>query len=208
MPDKMQLLLKDVRACQACAAHLPLGARPIVQASAEARILIVGQAPGLKVHESGIPWDDASGQRLREWLGLTEEEFYDASKIAILPIGFCYPGKGKSGDLPPRKECFRMWHDRFQLEMRELRLRILLGSYAHHRYLGNRRKASLTETVKAWKEYAPEFIPLPHPSPLNNIWLHKNTWFLQTLPQVKALVKRAMNSNSSRNISRKGGRAY
>lgn len=191
---KLDQLLKKINACQVCKADLPLGPRPIVQAHSSARIVIVGQAPGLKVHQSGIPWDDASGDRLRAWLGLSKNIFYDPKCVAIVPIGFCYPGKGKSGDLPPRKECQPLWHDKLFEVLPERRLTLLVGSYAQAAYLKKRRKGSLTETVRAWNEYLPEYIPLPHPSPLNNIWLHKHPWFARdVLPALPDLIGKALD---------------
>jgi uracil-DNA glycosylase len=139
--------------------------------------LIVGQAPGLKVHESGIPWRDASGKRLREWLGVEEPVFYDTRRFAIVPMGLCYPGRGRSGDLPPRPECAPLWHERILSSLPYIRLTILIGQYAQAKYLGERRQATLTETVAAWKSYAPQFITLPHPSPRNQNWLKQNPWF-------------------------------
>lgn len=177
-------MIQKARACQACS-RLPLGPRPVFQASPSARILVVGQAPGLKVHQTGIPWNDASGERLREWLGLSREVFYDEKQIAILPVGFCYPGTGERGDLPPRKECFPLWHEKFLAQMPNLELIVLLGQYAHAAYLGKSRKKSLTETVRAWREYGPRYLPLPHPSPLNNIWLAKNRWFEKDLKEIR-----------------------
>lgn len=183
-------LMKQVRKCEACEDHLPHGPRPVVQAHEDAKLLIVGQAPGLKVHQSGIPWDDASGERLRDWLGLPREVFYDKKTVAILPMGFCYPGKGVRGDLPPRKECFEIWHERLTTRMPKIRLTLLVGSYAHAAYLGTERKGSLTETVRAWRDYLPHYIPLPHPSPLNNIWLHKNRWFQENeLSRLKKIIQ-------------------
>jgi uracil-DNA glycosylase len=183
-------LIKEVRQCDVCVGCLPLGPSPIIQVNSGARLLIIGQAPGLKAHQTGIPWNDASGERLREWLGLTPEAFYDEKKVAILPMGFCYPGKGKRGDLPPRKECFNLWHNEFLSNMPKLELVLLLGSYAHKSYLKKDRKNSLTETVRAWKEYLPRYIPFPHPSPLNNIWLHKNNWFKgNMLPSIREIIK-------------------
>lgn len=173
----MDELLQNIRACKACGESLPLGPRPIVQAHPDARLIIVGQAPGLKVHQSGIAWDDASGDRLRNWLNLKKDVFYNPKVVAIIPVGFCYPGKGKSGDLPPRKECFPLWHDKLFDSLPNRKLTLLVGSYAQGVYLGKRRKGSLNETVRAWIEYLPDYLPLPHPSPLNNIWLHKHPWF-------------------------------
>lgn len=172
-------LLDEIAACTACAAHLPLGPRPVVQASdPRARILIVGQAPGTRVHASGIPWNDASGQRLRGWLGVTPQQFYDPSRFAIVPMGFCYPGRGKSGDNPPRPECAPLWHDRLRATLPNIRLTLLIGAYAQAHYLGDRRKANLGETVRAWRDYiGTGYMPLVHPSPRNDIWLKRNPWF-------------------------------
>ncbi len=182
-------LLKEVRACTACA-DLPLGPRPVLAAARTARILIVGQAPGTRVHETGIPWNDPSGDRLRLWMDIDRETFYDTRHIAIVPMGFCYPGRGKSGDLPPRPECAPLWHDRILRELPGLELKILAGSYAHAYYLADRRKKTLTETVRASVEYGEEIIPLPHPSPRNNLWLRKNPWFEKRLvPRLQSRVK-------------------
>lgn len=184
-------LIRNARACHACSG-LPLGPRPVFQASPSARLLIVGQAPGLKVHRTGIPWDDASGERLREWLGLSKEIFYDEKRVAILPVGFCYPGTGERGDLPPRKECFPLWHEKFLSQMSELQLTVLLGQYAHAAYLGKSRKANLSETVRAWREYLPRYLPLPHSSPLNNIWLAKNRWFEKDLRDIRQICQHSL----------------
>jgi uracil-DNA glycosylase len=173
----LPLLLKEVRACSACAAHLPLGPRPVVQVSAQARILIAGQAPGRKVHASGVPFDDASGERLRQWMGIAPEVFYDARRIAILPMGFCYPGTGPSGDLPPRKECAPLWRARLLQAMPKIELTLLIGQYAQDWHLPQPRGTPLTQTVRAWREHWPRVLPLPHPSPRNNIWLKANPWF-------------------------------
>jgi uracil-DNA glycosylase len=186
-------LLRRVRRCQTCKPYLPLGPRPVVQAHPSARLLIVGQAPGIKVHETGIPWNDASGDRLREWLGLSREDFYDPRKVAILPVGFCYPGTGEHGDLPPRPECFKLWHEPLLNGLPDIELTVLLGSYAHKKYLGKDRQPSLTATVRAWREYLPRFLPLPHPSPLNNIWLSKNPWFnREVLPALRRAMPRGL----------------
>lgn len=179
------------RKCRVCT-DLPLGPRPVLQASPTARLLLVGQAPGWKVHESGVAWDDASGERLREWLGLSKDIFYDEKQVAILPVGFCYPGTGDHGDLPPKKNCFPLWHDRFLQKMPQIQQTVLLGQYAHAAYLGKSRKKNLTETVRAWRSYLPEYLPLPHPSPLNNIWLAKNRWFEKELTQIRNSVCRFM----------------
>lgn len=182
-------LLAEIRACRACEHVLPLGARPVLQASATARLLIVGQAPGAKVHASGVPWDDASGERLREWLGIDKATFYDAARVAIVPMGFCYPGRGGSGDNPPRAECAPLWHARLLDQLTNVRLTLLVGQYAQRYFLGGRRKASLTETVRAWRDYAPGYAPLPHPSPRNQPWLKRHAWFeADVLPALKQRV--------------------
>ncbi|BDS14850.1 uracil-DNA glycosylase family protein [Aureispira anguillae] len=173
----MEKLLKDIKACTHCAANLALGPNPVVAADPKSRILIVGQAPGTKVHQSGIPWDDPSGVQLRKWMGITTEAFYNKEEIAIVPMGFCYPGKGKTGDLPPRPECAPLWHQALLEKMPELKLTLLIGQYAQKYYLAQDRKKNLTETVRSFEEYLPAFIPLPHPSPRNRFWLSKNPWF-------------------------------
>ena len=173
-------LLTEVRACMLCAAHLPLGPRPIVQAQPSARILIAGQAPGRKVHDTGLPFNDASGDRLRSWLGLSREQFYDASQVAILPMGFCFPGSGKSGDLPPRPECAPAWRAAVLAQLRQLKLTLVIGQYAQAYHLPQ-QGASVTEVVQAWRKTWPHTVPLPHPSPRNNLWLKRNPWFEQEL---------------------------
>ncbi len=191
--SSLSALLAEIRACRACAPHLPLGPRPVLRASATARLLIVGQAPGLRVHRSGIPWDDASGERLREWLALDRATFYDEARIAIVPMGFCYPGRGASGDAPPRPECARLWHDRLLAHLPRIELALLVGQYAQRHFLGARRQASLTETVAAWRDYLPRHLPLPHPSPRNQPWLVRHPWFArELLPQLHARVARLM----------------
>ena len=169
-------LLRDVRACRQCEAELPLGPRPVLRAAQSARILIVGQAPGTRVHATGIPWNDPSGDRLRNWLQLDREQFYDERLIAIIPMGFCYPGKGKSGDLPPRPECAPLWHAQLLEQLPELQLRLLIGKYAQNYYLQTKRR-SLAETVHDYHSYLPDYLPLPHPSPRNIRWLRNNPWF-------------------------------
>jgi uracil-DNA glycosylase len=181
-------LLTEVRDCTICAIHLPHVVRPVLQIHPQARILIAGQAPGRKVHESGIPFDDASGDRLREWMGISREVFYDPKQISILPMGFCYPGTGRSGDLPPRPECAPAWRGQLLSHLRNLRLTLVIGKYAQDFHLPNAGK-SLTETVRAWRENWPNVIPLPHPSPRNNIWLKQNPWFAgELLPVLKERV--------------------
>lgn len=186
-------LLAAVRACRACEHQLPLGPRPVLRASASASILIVGQAPGAKVHASGIPWDDASGEKLRAWMGVEKSTFYDDTKIAIIPMGYCYPGRGNGGDNPPRRECAELWLDQLLANMPQIRLTLLIGQYAQRHFLGKRRKPSLTETVRAWREYGPGYFPLAHPSPRNTPWLQRNAWFVSDLlPDLRAQVEAAL----------------
>lgn len=177
----MESLLAAVRNCRACAAHLPLGPRPVLQAAETSRILIVGQAPGMRVHTTGIPWDDASGERLRGWMGVGKDIFYDESRIAIIPMGYCYPGRGSSGDLPPRRECAELWLTQLLAKLPQIEMTLLIGQHAQRHFLGSRRKSSLAETTKAWREYAPQYIALPHPSPRNTPWLQRNSGFEQEL---------------------------
>ncbi|OAJ52124.1 uracil-DNA glycosylase [Paraburkholderia ginsengiterrae] len=185
----LDVLLTEIRACRACEAVLPLGPRPVVRAHRDARILIVGQAPGARVHASGIPWDDASGKRLREWLGVEPDTFYDASRFAIVPMGFCYPGRGASGDNPPRPECARLWLDRLLAELPAIRLTLLIGQYAQRHFLANARKATLTDTVLAWRDFGPAVLPLPHPSPRNQAWFKHHPWFeSDVLPELRRRV--------------------
>ena len=172
-------LLREVRACTVCEAHLPFPPRPILRAASSARLLIVGQAPGRRVQETGIPWNDPSGDRLRDWMQVSRDVFYDESRIAIIPAGFCYPGKGTSGDLPPRPECAPLWHPRLRAALPEVRLTLLIGSYAQAYYLGRDRHPTLTDTVRHYRDYQPAFIPLPHPSPRNQLWLRRNPWFAE-----------------------------
>ncbi len=194
-PQGLGQLLTEVRACRACEAVLPLGPRPIVQAGSNARILIIGQAPGLRVHRSGIPWNDASGERLRQWLEITPEMFYDPEQVAIIPMGYCYPGRGKSGDLPPRPECARLWLDDLLAHLPAVELTLLIGAYAQRHFFGRQRRSTLTETVRAWQEYAPHFFPLPHPSPRNIGWFLRNPWFEQELlPQLRARIRELIHS--------------
>lgn len=182
-----------MRRCEECREHLPLGPRPVLAAGPRARILIVGQAPGRRVHESGVPWDDPSGVRLRAWLGVDARTFYDPRLFAILPMGFCYPGTGSGGDLPPRPECAPLWHGRLLERLPEVRLTLLLSRYAQAAYLGDRRKGSLTDTVRAFRDYVPRHLPLPHPSPRNNRWLKQNPWFeAEVLPWLRARVRRLL----------------
>ena len=185
-------LLAQVRACTLCAEHLPQGVRPVLQIHPLARVLIAGQAPGRKVYESGVPFDDASGDRLREWMGVSRAVFYDAKKIAILPMGFCYPGTGRSGDLPPRPECAPAWREQLLKHLSHLDVTLVVGQYAQAYHLDGEHR-SLTETVKAWRTYWPNTVPLPHPSPRNNIWLSRNPWFeLELLPKLRQRIAKAL----------------
>ena len=182
--------VSKARACRLCAAHLPLGPRPVFQLDSKSKILIVGQAPGRRVHETGIPFDDPSGQRLRLWMGIDSDTFYDARKIAILPMGFCYPGTGKSGDLPPRPECAVAWREPLLKLLPAAELTLVIGQYALDWHLKDTQKGSLTATVQNWKQYWPAVLPLPHPSPRNNIWLMKNPWFdAEILPKLRRRIK-------------------
>ncbi|HEY9536027.1 MAG TPA: uracil-DNA glycosylase family protein, partial [Kiloniellaceae bacterium] len=178
-----------------CAAHLPLGPRPVVRAAASARLLIVGQAPGTRVHETGIPWNDRSGDRLRDWLQLPPELFYDERRIAIVPMGFCYPGvDANGGDKPPRPECAPRWHAPLRAALPKVELTLLVGMYAQRHYLGRRRQPTLTETVRHWRDYGPDFLPLPHPSWRNTVWLKKHPWFeADLLPELRRLVQGLVN---------------
>jgi uracil-DNA glycosylase len=208
----MQLdkLLGEIRACQACEADLPFAAKPVLSLSDSAKLLIIGQAPGLRVHESGVAWNDPSGERLREWMGVDKTVFYDSRLVGILPMGFCYPGKGKNGDLPPQPQCAKLWRKSLHAHLTNVKLTLLIGQYAQRYYLGKESEiagglgdcfshrpgngfVSLTETVKNWQFYLPQFLPLPHPSPRNNIWLRKNPWFeQQVLPVLRGCVKEVL----------------
>lgn len=192
-PDRsFRELVESVRQCRVCEEFLPLGPRPVVQLDPRARILVAGQAPGRRVHESGVPFDDPSGDRLREWLGVSRDVFYDPTKVAILPMGFCYPGTGKSGDLPPRPECAKTWRQEALQQLTQTRLTLVIGQYAQKWHLSDTQK-NLTETVRAWQDHAPGVFPLPHPSPRNNRWLKKNPWFAQSLlPALRKAVEEAL----------------
>lgn len=188
--DDLDGLLAEIRACRICHDDLEHGARPVLHVGSGARILIAGQAPGIRVHETGVPWNDPSGDRLRQWLGVDREVFYDTSRFAIVPMGFCFPGteKGK-GDLPPRPECRATWHERLLRAVPDVDLTLCIGQYAIAYHLGDRRKRTLTETVEAWKTFMPGHLPLPHPSGRNNIWLKRNPWFeAEVLPALRRRV--------------------
>jgi uracil-DNA glycosylase len=189
---KLDTLLKEIRACRICEAHLD--PRPVLRVSRSARVLIAGQAPGTRVHASGIPFTDPSGDRLREWLGVDSGVFYDESKIAILPMGFCFPGlDAKGGDKPPRPECARTWRDRVMAQMTNIKLTVLIGTYSQKWHLRDTVKGSLTDTVAAWKEFAPAIFPMPHPSWRNNSWIKRNPWFEGLLlPALRKAVGKAL----------------
>lgn len=191
-------LLIEVRACQACTGQIPFAPRPVLRATATARLLIVGQAPGTRVHETGIPWNDPSGDRLRRWMGIDCLQFYDERSIAIIPIGYCFPGRGSSGDLPPRPECADLWLAPLLAHLPDVRLTLLIGQYAQAHYLGPRRKLTLTETVRAWREYRPAYMPLPHPSGRNNIWLKRNAWFeTEVVPALRRACRTLCKADAS-----------
>jgi len=183
-------LLTRIRACRVCAPHLPLGPRPVLQAGTGARLLIVGQAPGTKVHASGVPWDDRSGQRLRDWLQIDTATFYDPARVAIVPVGFCYPGKAGSGDAPPRRECRATWHPHLLPLLPQVELTLLVGTHAQSLLLPGARQPTLTAAVRDWREYLPNVVPLPHPSPRNIAWFHSNPWFeAEVLPTLRERVR-------------------
>jgi uracil-DNA glycosylase len=189
MSGELEHLLREIRACRICAEHLPLGPNPVLRAGADAQLLIVSQAPGTRVHATGIPWNDASGRRLRDWLQIDAATFYDEQRVAILPMGFCYPGRSGSGDAPPRPECRATWHPRLLPLLPKVRLTLLVGQYAQAHVLGTQRKPSLGETVRAWRDYLPAHLPLPHPSPRNVGWFKANPWFEgEVLPVLRARV--------------------
>jgi len=182
--------LQEISKCTLCAAHLELGPRPVLAAHRKSKIVVIGQAPGKVVHKSGIPWDDKSGDNLRTWMGIDKTIFYDAKSIALIPMGFCYPGTGKSGDLAPRKECAPLWHPSLAAKMKEVELTLLIGKYAQDYYLKKKAERNLTETVRNFANYLPNYFVLPHPSPRNNIWQKKNAWFKsEVLPVLHLKIK-------------------
>jgi len=190
----LSALLDEVRACRLCAEHLPLGPRPVLRAKPTARILIVGQAPGTRVHETGLPWNDRSGDRLRDWLHVDRETFYDESRIAIIPMGFCYPGRdARGGDKPPRPECAPAWHERLLAYLPNIATTLLVGAYAQRYYLGKAAKDGVAETVRGWREHAPRHWPLPHPSFRNTAWLKRNPWFeAEVIPAMRDCLHRLL----------------
>lgn len=187
--EELKHLLAEIKMCKFCEDHLPMGARPVLAAQSTAKILIVGQAPGIRVHTTGIPWNDPSGKRLRKWMDIDSKVFYDDSKIAIVPMGFCYPGTGKRGDLPPRKECATLWHEKVLKLLPNVELTLLIGMYAQKYFLGKNRKKTLTETVLNYDNYLPKYLPIVHPSPRNYGWHKKNSWFeAEVVPILKQRV--------------------
>ncbi|MGQ0503083.1 MAG: uracil-DNA glycosylase family protein [Panacagrimonas sp.] len=190
IPLKLDRLVAEIRACTVCSRELPLGPRPVVRLGEAAQLLVIGQAPGTRVHATGIPWNDASGERLRQWLELDQEAFYDTARIAIMPMGFCYPGRGRGGDLPPRPECAGLWHDRIRAALPQVRLTLLIGRYAQAHYLGVRRQ-TLEHTVRNFHQHlARGYFPLPHPSPRNTLWLKRRPWFeAEVLPVLRAQLR-------------------
>ncbi len=191
----MNHLLEQIKNCKVCEKHLELGVNPIIAASSKSKLMIIGQAPGRIVHNTSIPWNDKSGDNLRNWLSIDKPTFYNTNLIALMPMGFCYPGTGKSGDLPPQPECAPLWHDKLLALMPNLKLVLLVGQYAQNYYLGNKAKSNLTETVHHFKSYLPNYFPLPHPSPRNNIWQAKNKWFEhEVLPDLKKQLEQIIKS--------------
>jgi len=193
---ELTTILRDIRACRLCAPHLEHGVRPVLRMSATAKICIAGQAPGLRVHKSGVPYSDPSGERLRSWMGIGHDTFYDEGLVAIVPMGFCFPGYDEAGgDLPPRPECVRAWHDRLFKAAPRFALKLAIGQYAHRYHLKGRTRQSVTETVQAWRDYGPDTVPLPHPSWRNNGWLKKNPWFeTELIPHLRRRVQDALSS--------------
>lgn len=203
-PDRSETLDRlsaEIKGCKLCAQHLPKGPNPVFRVSTSATILVAGQAPGIRVHLSSIPFNDPSGNRLREWMGIDSQTFYDRSRVAIVPMGFCYPGSAARGDLPPRPECSQTWHPKLLALLPNIKLTLAIGAYAQKYYLGNHRQKSLTQTVANWRDYAPSVVPLPHPSPRNNIWLKRNPWFEEELlPELSSLVERILDKPSASTI--------
>lgn len=194
MSDTLHRLKQEISQCKLCEQHLPLGPNPVFRGNYSAKILIAGQAPGAAVHKTSIPFNDPSGVRLRQWMGVDEQTFYDEDKIAIIPMGFCYPGRGKSGDLPPRTECAETWREKLLSELPNIELVLAIGQYAQNYHLGTTKKKNLTETVKNWRQYMPQVLPLPHPSPRNNIWLKRNSWFeSEVITELQKEIKRLLH---------------
>ena len=193
----MKKLLEEIRACTVCAKYLPNKPRPIVQAGIHSKIIIIGQAPGQKVQDSGIPWNDPSGNELRRWMGVSREQFYDSKLFALVPMGFCFHGSGNSGDLAPRPECAPLWHELLLNKMKQVKMTILIGQYAQKYYLREHFKTSLTENVKSYKSYLPKYLPLVHPSPRNKIWQKKNPWFeTQVVPALQTIIHESLQQKT------------
>jgi len=200
--NSLASVVAGIRACRICEAQLTHGVRPVLRIGRHARLCIAGQAPGIRVHNTGLPYNDPSGERLRAWLAMDRETFYDESRVAIVPMGFCYPGKGKGGDLPPRPECAPTWHPKILPLLRDVRLVLPIGSYAHAGFLGHTRRATLTETTRAAGDYLPRYLPLPHPSPRNQMWLRRNAWFeAEIVPLLRERVAMAFADDAPRDIS-------
>ena len=194
-PLPFRELVQQVRDCRICEDVLPCGPRPVIQMSPGSRILVVGQAPGRKVHETGLPFNDPSGDRLRDWMGVTRDQFYDEHTMAILPMGFCYPGTGKSGDLPPRPECAPAWRETLLARLEAVELTLVIGRYAHDWHLPN-GSAKVTENVRQWRDYWPALLPLPHPSPRNNLWLRRNPWFEdEVVPALRERIRQLLGGS-------------
>ena len=197
-PRHRTQLHREISACTLCMPHLPLGPRPVVQFNSRSAVVIIGQAPGTKVHASGVPWDDDSGDHLREWLAVSRQEFYDPATFALVPMGFCYPGKASGGDAPPRPECAPAWHERILATLPQDAVILLCGQYAQRYYLGQRRKPTLSATVAAHAEYLPRFFPLPHPSWRSRLWIRNNPWFsTRLLPTLRQRITQARASARS-----------
>jgi uracil-DNA glycosylase len=193
--NKMESLLEQIRSCKVCEKHLEFGVNPVIAANPSSKIVVIGQAPGRIVHHSSIPWNDKSGDNLRNWLNIDKPTFYHSDLIALMPMGFCYPGTGKTGDLPPRPECAPLWHHQLLAKMPNIELVLLIGQYAQNYYLGKKANSTLTETVRNFRNYLPFYFPLPHPSPRNNIWQAKNDWFgLEVLPELKHKIREIISS--------------
>ena len=192
----MKGLLTQIRDCDVCKAHLPLGPRPIISATVQSKIVLVSQAPGRKAHENNKAWDDPSGRKLREWLGVSDEQFYNPDNFAVLPMGFCYPGKAKTGDLPPRKECAPLWHESVWQQFENVKLIIVIGKYAQDQYLCGLSKKNLTENVVNYQDFLPKYFPLPHPSPVNRFWTIKHPWFeKEVVPELRTRVVNIIGNN-------------
>ena len=193
MTASLETLLADIGRCTLCAAQLPNPPRPILQSGAAARIVIIGQAPGTRAHESGVPWNDSSGDRLREWTGLDATTFYDPARIALIPIGFCYPGAAKGADLPPRPECAPRWHAELLARLPAVRLTLLVGIHAQGHYLPGQARATMTETVRGFAALGPDRFPLPHPSWRSTGWMRRNPWFAaEVVPALRDAVRLAL----------------